>query len=338
MTELYNANFLNSTLNQPMSIKKLESVISFKEILALARECGVVERSRVFDIVYFVCGLRDFNDRGMLSSAKYTIKNFRLNYYGKFAKQHISDQAFHNQLRKPEIVEFLEKLILRIYSYIGNDNLCSENLELVKILSSVGITDVVPVDGSGFFVRLSCRKNFNCKTAGGKRTQRGVQQENADIKVHMSFSNLNGTISHLSITEGTGSEREQVRAGEYGMGLLNIKERGYIDYNGEPQYADRSQFHLTRYRSNIQGTIVMAVDGETGESLDELIGKTPSCEPPENIKSELIDMQVKRINDSGKEVIARVVRVRTPDGEFSYYGTKLPMDKIPAKAVYLLYR
>ncbi|SFJ91595.1 hypothetical protein [Succinivibrio dextrinosolvens] len=49
-------------------------------------------------------------------------------------------------------------------------------------------------------------------------------------------------------------------------------------------------------------------------------------------------MQVKRISDSGNEVIARVVRVRTPDGEFSYYGTNLLMDKIPAKAVYLLYR
>ena len=135
---------------------------------------------------------------------------------------------------------------------------------MVKILSSVGITDVVPVDGSGFFVRLSCRKNFNCKTAGRKSTQRGVQKENAGIKVHMAFSNVNGTISHLSITEGTDSEREQVGADEYGEGMLNIKDRGYIDYNGEPLYADRSQFHLTRDRTNVQGTVIMAVDGETG--------------------------------------------------------------------------
>ncbi len=46
----------------------------------------------------------------------------------------------------------------------------------------------------------------------------------------MAFSNLNGTISHLAITEGTGSEREQVRAEEYGEGMMNIKDRGYIDY------------------------------------------------------------------------------------------------------------
>ena len=55
--------------------------------------------------------------------------------------------------------------------------------------------------------------------------------------------------------------------------MLNIKDRGYIDYNGEPLYANRSQFHLTRYRTNVQGTVIMAVDGETGESLDELMGK-----------------------------------------------------------------
>lgn len=154
----------------------------------------------------------------------------------------------------------------------------------------------------------------------------------------MAFSNVNGTISHLSITEGTGSEREQVRADEYGEGMLNIKDRGYIDYNGEPLYASRSQFHLTRYRTNVQGTVIMAVDGETGANLDELIEKAPFCELPDNIKSEYIDMLIKRINDSGNEVIARVVRVRTPDGEFSYYGTNLPMDKKTAKAVYLLYR
>ena len=42
MSELYNANFFNSTLNKPMSVKKLESVISIKEIIALARDCGVI--------------------------------------------------------------------------------------------------------------------------------------------------------------------------------------------------------------------------------------------------------------------------------------------------------
>ncbi|WP_295364590.1 hypothetical protein [uncultured Succinivibrio sp.] len=45
-----------------MSVKKLESVISFKEIIELARDCGVIEHSRICDIVAFVCGLIDFND------------------------------------------------------------------------------------------------------------------------------------------------------------------------------------------------------------------------------------------------------------------------------------
>ena len=104
-------------------------------------------------MVSFVRGMLEFNDRGILSTSKFTINNFRLNYYGKYAEEHISDKAFHNQLRKPEFVTFMEKLILRISSYIDKDNPCTEHLELVRILSSLGITDVVPVDDSSFFVR-----------------------------------------------------------------------------------------------------------------------------------------------------------------------------------------
>ena len=55
---------------------------------------------------------------------------------------------------------------------------------------------MVLVDGSCFFVRLFCTNNFDCNTAGRKRTQRGVQKENAGIKVHMAFSNL--TLQYLT--------------------------------------------------------------------------------------------------------------------------------------------
>ena len=33
-----------------------------------------------------------------------------------------------------------------------------------------------------------------------------------------------------------------------------------------------------------------------------------------------------------------VVRVRTPEGNLSYYGTNMSKDLVPAKALYLLYR
>jgi hypothetical protein len=59
--------------------------------------------------------------------------------------------------------------------------------------------------------------------------------ENAGIKVHMWFSNAKGVISHLTITEGTGSERAQVRAEEYGAGLKNTLDLGYVNYDGGTQ-------------------------------------------------------------------------------------------------------
>ena len=184
------------------------------------------------------------------------INNFRLNYYGKYATNSISDKAFHNQLRKPEFITFIERLLIRLSAYIGKDNPCTVHQELANLLSSLGISDDVSVDGSIFFVRLSCRNHFDCNTVGRKRTQRGVQQENAGIKVHVAFSNLTGAISHVTITDGTGSERAQARA-------LFTTDRGYIDYDGENDYSTRNQFHLIRYSDNIQGVITEAYDGIT---------------------------------------------------------------------------
>lgn len=90
-----------------------------------------------------------------------------------------------------------------------------------------------------------------------------MQQENAGIKVHVAFSNLTGAISHVTITDGSGSERAQARADEYAKGTLFTTDRGYIDYDGENDYSTRNQFHLIRYSDNIQGVITEAYDGIT---------------------------------------------------------------------------
>ena len=58
-----------------------------------------------------------------------------------------------------------------------------------------------------------------------------MQQENAGIKVHVAFSNLTGAISHVTITEGSGSERAQVRAEEYAKGTLFTVESCLDDPN-----------------------------------------------------------------------------------------------------------
>lgn len=162
-----------------------------------------------------------------------------------------------------------------------------------------------------------------------------MQQENAGIKVHVAFSNLTGAISHVTITEGTGSERAQVRAEEYAKGTLFTTDRGYIDYDGENDYSTRNQFHLIRYRDNIQGVITEAYDGITMAPIPELIGESPSCELFSTVSAEYIEMKVVR---KVEDYPVMVVRVRTPEGNSSYYGTNMSKDLVPAKALYLLYR
>ena len=200
-------------------------MINATEIVRIVKESKLIERERNFDVVAFICAFLDFNDRGSLSTSKYTINNFRLNYYGKYATNSISDKAFHNQISKPEFKTFIERLLIKLSAYIGKDNPCTVHEELANLLSPLGIFDDVSVDGSIFFVRLSCRNHFDCNTVGRKRTQRGVLQENAGIKVHVAFSNLTGAKSLVTITEGTGSERAQVRSDEYAKGTLFTTDR-----------------------------------------------------------------------------------------------------------------
>lgn len=150
-------------------------MINTTEIVRIAKESKLIERERNFDVVTFVCGLLNFNDRGSLSTSKYTINNFRLNYYGKYATNSISDKAFHNQIKKPEFITFIERLLIRLSAYIGKGNTCTVHQELANLLSSLGISDDVSDDvsddGCIFFVRLSCRNHFDCNTAGRKHTQ-----------------------------------------------------------------------------------------------------------------------------------------------------------------------
>lgn len=71
----------------------------------------------------------------------------------------------------------------------------------------------------------------------------------------MAFSTLNGAISSVTITDGTGSEREQIRAEEYAEGTQFTVDRCYMDYESENDYSERHLFHLERFRDNIQGVI-----------------------------------------------------------------------------------
>ena len=69
--------------------------------------------------------------------------------------------------------------------------------------------------------------------------------------------------------------------------------------------------------------------------IPELIGESPSCELSSTVSAEYIEMMVVR---KGEDFPVMVVRVRTPDGNSSYYGTNMSKDLVPAKALYLLYR
>ena len=66
MTGLYNLNFLTSIYKNANVAKRLENVINSTEIVRIAKESKLIERERNFDVVAFVCGLQDFNDRGSL--------------------------------------------------------------------------------------------------------------------------------------------------------------------------------------------------------------------------------------------------------------------------------
>lgn len=69
--------------------------------------------------------------------------------------------------------------------------------------------------------------------------------------------------------------------------------------------------------------------------IPELIGESPSCELSSTVSAEYIEMKVVR---KVEDYPVMVVRVRTPEGNSSYYGTNMSKDLVPAKALYLLYR
>lgn len=52
------------------------------------------------------------------------------------------------------------------------------------------------------------------------------------------------------------------------MGCRTCETDAYIVYNEALNYADRCHFNYTRYCTNVYGSVVMVVDGGTGEIGD----------------------------------------------------------------------
>ena len=342
---LNNVNSVNSNETHQV-VKGIQNLLPASLVDEIARDTKLMTRSRKFSPAAFVYALIQFCSRGKVNSGQYTISNFQENFYNDIVEKDdlsIMDQkSFHDKLRKPEMLIFMTQIIERLQKFIKGNNAYSAHADLVKnYAKSLGITDIVSVDGCELFVRPSCAKNFNCKTSGKKRTQRGVQKDNAGIKIHGGFSNATGSFSHIDITEGVGSERASVNAELYPAGTLFIMDRGYIDKVAEEKYGQRGQFYIVKYRTNCQGEVISATN-EKGEEVECLYGSAPSAALPDNRTDKWIDMVVKRPDD---DTCFRLIRVRNigkdadhENNEWSYYATNLPATHVNAFAVYLTYR
>lgn len=338
-------NSVNSH-NARQFVEGIHNVLPASVINKIAKDCGLVLRQRKFSPSAFAYAMVLFCSRGKVNSGQYTIANFLENYYNELLEndpdQMMEQRSFHGQLSKPAVVDFVTALIEHLQIYLKGKNPYEAHANLVKSYTeSLGITDIVTVDGCELFARPSCADNFNCKTSGKKRTQRGVQKENTGIKIHGAFSNATGTFSHIDITEGVGSERGCINASDYPRGTLFIMDRGYIDYAEEEGYTNRGQYFLVKYRTNCKGEIIIATN-ENGAELTYLKGESPSCELPDSCKDNYIDMVVRHEKEN---TCVRLIRVRNigkdanqESNEWSYYATNLPITHVPAFAVYLTYR
>ena len=320
----------------------IEGVLSSVAINQVANDLGFVKRNRSFDASAFIKAAIDFYANGSTASSKNTIEQFRVDYYLKYANNPISHGGFFNHLNRPELLELMTVALCRISEYSCRTSSIQSTRDLLNSLrSELGLIDIIAVDGSISNVRPSCKNNFKCNALGKRTRQRDTDSENAQIKFHICYSFLANEILSATFTEGTGSERECINNNFFPPLVLFILDRGYISYLQEQDFIARGQYYLIRYRTNVNDIIKTAYD-ENGNEIPELVGRKVTDPMPASVKAKIIDIDAIRTNEDDQRVV-RIVKVKNINADpnedlYSYYGTNLPREIVPAKVVYLLYR
>ena len=317
---------------QRAELLNILTVFSKELINNFARKNGTLKRQRKVAIAELLSALLTYASTNQNSNnITFTLNGFHKCYSDMFGID-ISSKALHNRLRSEGLLEVMKNTIENL-SMLVKDDTNETGLKLLEVYrQSVGVNDIIMVDGSEISLRYSAYDNFNCKAKTRNPDKTNPDKKSAAIKLHTGFSIVNNMPTHIDITEAVANEREHLSPDIYEQ-VLYLCDRGYVSEALYLLLISKGHYFIFRGKENCAYKIIHAMDGN-GATLHEFEGCKP-CHHLNGSKYPLVDMAV-QVND---DTVLRMIRIYNPvDDKFNYFITNIDASRVAASVIADTYR
>jgi putative transposase len=303
-------------------VSELRAVLPETLVNSMAREAGAVKRQGKVKIYTFVWNLV----LGFACGDKRTLAALRRSYE-RAARHTIEESAFYKRF-SPELTVLLKRLLTYAFSgLVGSSRALGGHLAQFK--------DVMLTDSTVVRLHDLLAKKFPaCRTNHTK----------AALKAHVVLSVSGEGGSSVKITPERDHDGPVFKVGPWVKDRLLLFDLGYFRYQLFDCIRRNGGFFLTRLKKNANPRIVAVNRLHRGRAV-ELVGQRLR-DVIGGLDREVLDIEVEvefpRRTYAGKSRHARqrlrIVGLRdVAAGEYHLYITNLPVDRLPAEDVGIIY-
>ena len=237
-------------------------------------------------------------------------------YFVKLTETDVQYKPFHNQLSKPEFVDFVKKLI-KVAMNEWQQQVLGTGVELSAFKS------IVLQDGSSFAVHNSLHETFK-----GRFTKISP----AAIEVHVSWDVLQGYPEQVSVSADSQAEYDFLPEASTLTDTLFLADRGYFKLSYLDEIAQAGGAYVVRAKTTVN-PMVIAGFNRHGKPLKRFKNKKQKTVKKYIQRSGIVDLDVE-----GKTNYRLIASWPEGKDEPTYWSTNLDREQFSAEAVIKLYQ
>lgn len=237
-------------------------------------------------------------------------------YFVKLTETDVQYKPFHNQLSKPEFVDFVKELI-KVAMNEWQQQVLGTGVELSAFKS------IVLQDGSSFAVHDSLHETFK-----GRFTKISP----AAIEVHVSWDVLQGYPEQVSVSADSQAEYDFLPEASTLTDTLFLADRGYFKLSYLDEIAQAGGAYVVRAKTTVN-PMVIAGFNRHGKPLKRFKNKKQKTVKKYIQRSGIVDMDVE-----GKTNYRLIASWPEGKDEPTYWSTNLDREQFSAEAVIKLYQ
>lgn len=280
------------------------------------KKSGFIQRLRGIRPFQLVCCLIAAMSKNTCSSIASLHRQF--NGMQLAPDDFVAYKPFHNQLRKPEFVDFMKAVTQQAVARFLSERVATVPLKLQRF------AQIILHDGTSFAVHKGLREHFPA---------RFHQRTPAAVECHLSLSLFDRQPLAMTISADTSPEQRYLPEAETLRGKLLIADAGYLNLGYFSSISGCNGHFLMRGKSDLNPRVLEVSHGR-GKSLPHLSGRKLKEITRRHCRTEVLDMKVEWKYFSGR-IIRRWF---AEEKRFCCWVTNLSEKDFSADEIMQLYR